>query len=118
MLARGMAFYLAITSALFGYVLTRTLSPRLSALLVGLAVAISIIFFVILVAWVWGLTRMVNLLESLTLRMEKQAYEDLQMKAHFRIWRRINRVIIAGTVLSVAVIIVGLLIWGRWATQV
>jgi hypothetical protein len=117
MLTRVMAFYLAVTSFLFGYILTKGLSPRLSVLFVGVAVAVSTIFLVVLVAWAWGLTRIVDLLDSLTLGLDRQAYEDLRMKAQFRTWRRINRVVIVGTVLVVVVIIAGLLLWGRWATQ-
>src|SRR5437867_4358846 len=93
LLAQGMAFYVAITTALLGYVLTQPLSQVVKRSLIVAGLAISVLFFLGFSVWAFGLLQQINILECLTRDLDPQLYKKARMRALFKRWRSVNKIV-------------------------
>lgn len=114
-LTTGMAFYLAITSAVLGYVLTQKLPAHLPRLLVSAMIVISLVFFAAFSVWAHGLLTQIAMLDKITRALDVQLHRTLDMGSLFSHWRWVNKIIMVA-VYSVGVVLLGGMVF-VWLTS-
>jgi hypothetical protein len=109
LLAKSMAYYLAISAAVLGYVLTQKLDPPLPRLIVFAGLTISTGYIVALSAGVWGLFRQMKLVDALGSALATSAVDPSYLTFQTN-WRGAVGVIAACTFLFVGVVIAALVV--------
>lgn len=109
-LLKTWGFYLIMTGALIGYVLTKGMSPTLSKSALMGAVVISATMISTFAGWTWGLHGIVRLLERLTKELDHNVFYDFGLNRIFSHWRRLVLFIMVCTIVDGALIIAGIVL--------
>ena len=89
LLAKGMAFYLAITAGLVGYALTRELPMPLPRLTLSIATGTSLLFSVVTGICFWGLIGILSFLEGSVRRVSPELFQEMNLHQFFARWRTV-----------------------------
>lgn len=104
------AFYLAVTSAALGYVLTQNLKPPLPRLFALTGLTFSVLFFLVFSVWAHGLLRQIALLDDTSRRLDSDLYTELDLGRLFGYWRRVNLTAMISIYLAGALLVSGILL--------
>jgi hypothetical protein len=110
LLGKSTAFYLAITAALAGYTVTRSLTPELARLALSIAIGASIAFWLVVIVAFWGLSRIITRLEVTARLLDSRVFDDTQMARFFARWRRALMVIAVCMHIVGAMFVIGLIL--------
>ena len=89
-MSRGMAFYLAILAASLGYAVSQSMTEPLRLLVLGGALAFTLLYLFGTIWWLWATYQMITTLQELTSAMKPQVPVSVDADRPFRTWRRVG----------------------------
>jgi hypothetical protein len=108
LLLKASSFFLAIMAAILGYVVYRPLAPTVRATAFWVVGSTTLLFVVAVGSVAWGLYTGLHDLQAALERLSRSTFSNLGLGHYFRRARTVFWIVIAASLLVIAILVVGI----------